>query len=187
MDEVSTMNAPAIWTPLMMKLVRQQLKLTQSYMANLFHVDRHIYMYAEQTSKPIPEDWIPILDELITRTVPLNSRKARELRTNAGYAPRHVAKLLGITSSDIRHYEDGSCIPVEIQDKLRAIGTETKWTGRRLRKVRRKAGLTQTEAARLVGVDTSTWSRWETGEFAIDKLRLKENLPDTWIEQMSKQ
>ena len=42
-----------------------------------------------------------------------------------------------------------------------------------LKQLRNRLGLTQAEAARLVGVAPNTWARWERGEMAPDRRSLK--------------
>jgi transcriptional regulator with XRE-family HTH domain len=46
--------------------------------------------------------------------------------------------------------------------------------GERIAKWRRTAGLTQAEAAGLLGVSPNTWARWERGERRPDVDRLEE-------------
>lgn len=181
------MNTPAFWTPLLLKLLRQKLRLHGRELAALLGTNTEYYYKVERGYIHMREHWIPILNELLQREPRLEPKQVRQLRIQSGYRLQHMASLLGLTVYEYRYYETQGYMALDLEDKFKQIvSTDVAWTPQKLKRVRKQFKLTQKEAAQLVGIDHSTWSKWESNEMGFDKLKLKENLPSEWIERMNK-
>lgn len=72
---------------------------------------------------------------------------------------RELAELLGVPPPDVYILEGRPYIT--LQGMVQLLGADD--LGGRIRRVRQAAGLSQEEAAGLVGVQQATISRWERG------------------------
>lgn len=184
------MNVPRIWTSVIIKGLRKYKRLSESDLADILGIERHRVRLMESGGR-IPEELIPKLNDFCNLEV-WNSTKLKEFRKNLGCSQKEIASMLGVEREIYCDWEQGRCtIPYTISPKLNTLKPSATiiWSGKELKKLRKKAGWTLQQAAAHVQKDPSIWSRWERGlceppNKAALLRRLEEVLPKEWIEPL---
>jgi len=187
------MNPPMFWTSVFIKGVRESKRLSECDLAKFLNVERHDIKAMERGGY-IPRELVPKLNALCNLQV-WDSKKLKVLRKRLGYTQAIISAMLAVHPDSYAAWESGKCnLPIEVfarLDNLSQSPVIIKWSGKELKKLRKKAGWTLTQAASYVDRDPSAWSRWERGlveppnKAALFE-KLEEVLPKEWIEPLKK-
>lgn len=99
----------------------------------------------------------------------------RKKRLKMGLMQKEAAELLGVSSWTVLNWEKGHTEPpiASVSAILRFLGynpfPQPKTIAQRLLAKRQVMGWSIKEAARAVGVDTSTWGNWERGKTILHR------------------
>jgi len=109
-------------------------------------------------------------DPVLTKEPQAWGEHLRRQRILRGLLQKEVASEIGVSSGTIIHWErNRTTPPARMTPRITLFLGYCPWTvpetpGERFRQVRVGLGLSQKAAARLLGIDPATVTRWELGE-----------------------